>query len=182
MMLISNLYALGLHVPKVPEDGDFWIAPDARVIGQVTLLKGASVWWGAVLRGDNEPIVIGENSNVQEHCICHVDPSYPLIIGKNCTIGHRVTLHGCTIGEGSLIGMGATILNGANIGKNCLIGAGALVTEGAVVPDGSLVMGVPAKVKKQLSSQMIAGLVRSAEKYVQNKDAFKQSLRALPSV
>lgn len=181
MTALSNLYALGDHRPKLPSDGDFWIAPDARVIGQVTLHSGSSIWWGCVLRGDNEPIVVGAGSNLQEHCVCHVDPGFALHIGENCTIGHKAMLHGCTIGDGSLIGMGATVLNGARIGKNCLIGAGALVTEGMEVPDGNLVVGMPAKIKEQLPPEVIAGLARSAEKYRWNKDQFKTRLVPLPA-
>ena len=179
---MSNLYQLGDYAPELPADGDFWIAPNASVIGQVTLGKGASIWWGSVLRGDNEPITIGARSNLQEHCVLHVDPGFPLVIGEDCTIGHKAMLHGCTIGDGTLIGMGATVLNGVKIGRNCLIGADALLTEGMEVPDGSLVVGMPAKVKRALSPQAIAGLARSAKKYVWNKDQFKQKLTALPEV
>ncbi|MES0884933.1 gamma carbonic anhydrase family protein [Roseibium sp. SCP14] len=179
MSELSNLYALGDHSPSLPVNGDYWIAPDARVIGQVTLEPGVSIWWGSVLRGDNEPITIGAGSNLQEHCVCHVDPGYPLVIGSNCTIGHKAMLHGCNIGDGSLIGMGATVLNGARIGRNCLLGAGALVTEGMDVPDGSLVIGMPAKVKRSLSDEAIASLARSAEKYRWNKDRFKTALKPL---
>jgi carbonic anhydrase/acetyltransferase-like protein (isoleucine patch superfamily) len=179
MSAVSSLYALGEHSPNLPANDDYWVAPDARVIGQVTLGEGASIWRGSVLRGDNEPIVIGARSNVQENCVLHVDPGFPLVIGENCTIGHKAMLHGCSIGDGSLVGMGATVLNGAKIGKNCLIGAGALVTEGMEVPDGSLVVGMPAKVRKQLPPEAIAGLQRSADKYVWNKDQFKTNLRPL---
>lgn len=177
---LTNLFALGAHRPRLPDDGDCWIAPDARVIGKVTLESGSSVWWGSVLRGDNEPITVGAGSNLQEHCVCHVDPGFPLRIGENCTIGHKAMLHGCTIGDGSLVGMGATILNGAIIGRNCLIGAGALVTEGMEVPDGSLVIGMPARVKRPLSAEAIAGLARSAEKYRWNKDQFRSKLAPMP--
>lgn len=173
---LSNLYRLGEQSPNLPESGDFWVAPDARVIGQVTIGEGASIWWGSVLRGDNEPIILGDGSNIQEHCVLHVDPGFPLTIGQNCTIGHKAMLHGCTIGDGSLIGMGATVLNGAKIGRNCLVGAGALVTAGADIPDGSLVVGMPAKVKRALSAESIAGLARSAEKYRWNKNQFKAHL------
>ena len=176
---VSNLYRLGESSPSQPENSDYWFAPDARVIGQVTIGAGASIWWGSVLRGDNEPIVLGDGSNLQEHCVCHVDPGFPLTIGQNCTIGHKAMLHGCTIGDGSLIGMGATVLNGAKIGQNCLIGAGALVTEGAEIPDGSLVVGMPARVKRALSDEAIAGLARSAEKYHWNKDRFRTQLEPL---
>ena len=147
-----TLYALDGIAPTLPQDGDYWIAPDANVIGKVILEAATSVWFGATLRGDNEAITVGKGSNVQENCILHTDMGYPLVIGENCTIGHKVMLHGCVIGANSLIGMGATVLNGAVIGKNCLIGAGALITEGKVIPDGSLVMGVPGKVVRALDA------------------------------
>lgn len=172
----DGLYRLGELTPELPADGDYWIAPGAHVIGQVRLGSGSSIWFGAVLRGDNEPIDIGAGTNIQENCVLHVDPGCPLTIGANCTIGHKATVHGCTIGDGSLIGMGAIVLNGARIGKNCLIGAGALVTEGTVVPDGTLMVGAPAKPKKQLSTTQIAGLMRSAEVYKANKDRFENEL------
>ena len=143
-----TIYALDGHAPQLHEDS--WVAPDANLIGQITLGQGASVWFGATLRGDNEPIVVGPGSNVQENCVFHTDMGFPLTIGENCTIGHKVMLHGCTIGDGSLIGMGATILNGARIGRGCLIGAGALITENKVIPDGSLVMGAPGRVVRAL--------------------------------
>ncbi|MGB1035550.1 MAG: gamma carbonic anhydrase family protein, partial [Primorskyibacter sp.] len=143
-----TLYALDGAAPVV--DDDTWIAPDANLIGHVVIEATASVWFGCTLRGDNEEIRVGAGSNVQENCVLHTDMGYPLRIGAGCTIGHKVMLHGCEIGENSLIGMGATVLNGARIGKNCLIGAGALITEGKVIPDGSLVMGVPGKVVRAL--------------------------------
>ncbi len=177
MRKLSNRYGLGHRVPCLPASGDYWIAPDARVIGAVTLGEGASIWWGAVLRGDNEPITVGGGTNVQEQCIGHVDPGYPLVIGDHCTIGHRVTLHGCTIGDGSLIGMGAIVLNGARIGANCLIGAGALVPEGMTIPNGNLVLGVPARIKRKLSSEEVEGLTQSAARYRQNKERFKAKLK-----
>jgi carbonic anhydrase/acetyltransferase-like protein (isoleucine patch superfamily) len=179
MSQLSNLNALGDSSPSVPLSGDFWNAPDARIIGQVHLGEGTSVWWGSVLRGDNEPIVVGAQSNIQEHCVLHVDPGYPLTIGAGCTIGHKAMLHGCTIGDGSLVGMGATVLNGARIGRDCLIGAGALVTEGMKIPDGSLVVGMPAKVKRPLSPEAIEALARSAQKYVRNKSRFREELKPL---
>lgn len=172
-------YALDDLTPTLPEDDDFWIAPDAHVIGQATLAPGSSVWFGTTIRADNEPILLGEGSNIQENCVLHVDPGYPLTIGKNCTIGHKAMLHGCTIGDGSLIGMGAIVLNGAKIGKNCLIGAGALVTERSEIPDGSMVLGAPARVKRPLSEAEIQGLAKSAEKYRWNMNRFKTSLRPL---
>lgn len=143
-----------------------WIAPDAVVIGNVILGEDASIWFGAVLRGDNEPITIGARSNVQEHCVFHTDPDFPLTVGTGCTIGHRAILHGCRIGDNSLIGMGAVVLNGATIGANCIIGAMALVPEGKTIPDGSLVVGVPGRVVRALEPEQIAGLGRSADSYV----------------
>jgi len=172
-----TIFALRDITPQV--DPDAWVAPDATVIGRVQLGAGVSVWFGAVLRGDNEPIVVGPGTNLQEHVICHTDMGAPLTVGADCTIGHRATLHGCTIGEGTLIGMGATVLNHAVIGRNCLIGAGALVTESKEIPDGSLVMGVPARVVRPLSEEQIAGLLRSAEGYRRNADRFRAELRVL---
>ncbi|MFN4056968.1 MAG: gamma carbonic anhydrase family protein [Roseinatronobacter sp.] len=174
------LYALGPHQPQVPENGDYWVAPGAHVIGKVVLAEGVSVWFGCTLRGDNEPLVIGAGSNIQENCVLHTDMGYPLTIGENCTIGHKAMLHGCTIGDGSLIGMGATILNSAQIGRGCLIGAGALVTEGKVIPDGALVMGAPGKVVRMLDADAQARLLLSAAGYRANMARFKAELRPLP--
>lgn len=174
-----TVYTLDGISPQFPADGDFWIAPDANVIGHVVLDSGASVWFGATLRGDNEVIHIGAGSNVQENTVMHTDMGYPLIVGRNCTIGHKAMLHGCTIGDNSLIGMGATVLNGAKIGRNCLIGAGALITEGKEIPDGSLVMGVPGKVVRQLDTAAIEGLLRSALGYQANMRRFAKGLQAL---
>ena len=174
-----TLYALGDLKPTLPETGDFWIAPDANLIGQVVVGEAVSVWFGAMLRGDNEPIVIGQGSNVQENCVFHTDMGFPLTIGAGCTIGHKAMLHGCTIGENSLIGMGATVLNGAKIGKNCLIGAGALVTEGKEIPDGSLVMGAPGKVVRQLDEAAIQSLRASALHYQENMRRFRDDLKPL---
>ena len=165
--------------PQTPEDEDFWVAPDANIIGQVILESATSVWFGSTLRGDNEPIVIGEGSNVQENTVMHTDIGYPLTIGKGCTIGHKAMLHGCTLGDNVLIGMGATVLNGAKIGDNCLIGAGALITEGKEVPSGSLVMGMPGKVVRELDAAAIAGLRQSALHYQQNMRRFRAGLQAL---
>ena len=172
-----TLYALGESRPTV--DGSAWVAPDANVIGLVTLHADSSVWFGATLRGDNELIEVGPGSNVQENSVFHTDIGFPLIIGANCTIGHKVMLHGCTIGDNSLIGMGATILNGAKIGKNCLIGAGALITENKVIPDGSLVMGAPGKVVRELDARAIQGLEASALHYQQNARRFRDALSPL---
>lgn len=172
-----TLYALGDAQPVCDEDS--WVAPDANVIGNVVLKQGASVWFCATLRGDNEQILVGAGSNVQENCVFHTDLGFPLTIGRNCTIGHKVMLHGCTVGDNSLIGMGTTILNGAKIGSNCLIGAGALITEGKEIPDNSLVMGVPGKVVRQLDDAAVKGLELSALHYQENMRRFRADLKAL---
>ena len=172
-----TLYALDGISPATPENGDFWVAPDANVIGNVVLEEAASVWFGCTLRGDNEEIRIGAGSNVQENTVMHTDMGFPLIIGAGCTIGHKAMLHGCTIGENSLIGMGATVLNGAKIGKNCLIGANALITEGKEIPDGSLVVGAPGKVIRQLDEKAIEGLRWSAKHYQDNMRRFRDGLK-----
>ena len=169
-----TLYRLDGHAPQLHEDT--WVAPDANLIGRVVLHAGASVWFGSTLRGDNEQITVGKGSNVQENCVFHTDMGYPLTIGTNCTIGHKVMLHGCRIGNNSLIGMGAIILNGATIGKNCLIGAGALITEGKDIPDGSLVMGSPGKVIRQLDQTSISGLTDSAVHYQDNMRRYRAGL------
>ncbi|WP_375172921.1 gamma carbonic anhydrase family protein [Pseudooceanicola sp.] len=171
-----TLYTLDGIAPELPEDGDYWVAPDANVIGKVILKSGASVWFGSTLRGDNEVIVIGEGSNVQENTVMHTDMGCPLTVGRNCTIGHKAMLHGCTIGDNSLIGMGATILNNAVIGKNCLIGAGALVTEGKVIPDNSMVLGSPGKVVKELGPEWAQRLEASALSYQRNMRRFREGL------
>ena len=172
-----TLYSLDGHAPQIADDT--WIAPDANLIGRIEVQEAASVWFGATLRGDNEPIVIGAGSNVQENTVMHTDMGFPLTIGAGCTIGHKAMLHGCTIGDNSLIGMGATVLNGAVIGRNCLIGAGALITEGKEIPDGSLVMGAPGKVVRALDAAAIEGLRASALHYQQNMRRFRAGLRAV---
>ena len=169
-----TLYALDVVAPEL--DDDCWAAPDAALIGRVVLEAGASVWFGAVLRGDNEEILVGQGANVQDHCVLHTDMGFPLTIGADCTIGHKAILHGCSIGPQSLIGMGATVLNGAVIGRNCLIGAGALVTEGKEIPDGALVMGAPGKVVRDLDAQVIAGLRASAQRYRENMRRYRAGL------
>ena len=174
-----TLYALGDITPTTPDSTDWWVAPDANVIGHVLIAPGASVWFGTTIRGDNEPIVIGPNSNIQENCVLHTDPGCPLTIGAGCTIGHKAMLHGCTLGDNVLIGMGATVLNGARIGANCLIGAGALITENKEIPEGSLVMGVPGKVVRPLTDEQIEGLRRSARHYHDNAQRFREQLRAV---
>ena len=170
-----TLYALAGIIPQI--DPTAWVAPDANVIGDVVLATKSSVWFGCTIRGDNEQITVGAGSNVQENCVFHTDPGCPLTIGVNCTIGHKVMLHGCTIGDNSLVGMGATILNGAKIGKNCLIGAGALITENKVIPDGSLVMGAPGKVVRTLDEAAIAALTASALHYQQNAARFLADMK-----
>ncbi|GAB5375895.1 MAG: gamma carbonic anhydrase family protein [Acuticoccus sp.] len=173
------LYALGDRRPRLPASGAFWIAPDAQIIGDVTLGADVGVWFGVVMRGDNEPITIGARSNVQEHTMIHADPGFPAVIGEGCTIGHRAIVHGATIGDGSLVGMGAIVLNGARVGRNCLIGAGALVTEGKEIPDNSLVIGAPGKVARTLDEAAIAGLRASADGYVANYKRFAANLTPL---
>jgi carbonic anhydrase/acetyltransferase-like protein (isoleucine patch superfamily) len=170
------LYTLDGISPDLPGDGKFWIAPSADVMGRVRLLEDASVWFSAVLRGDNEWITIGEGSNVQDGCVLHTDPGAPLTIGKNCTIGHKAILHGCTIGDNSLVGMGAIILNHAKIGKNCLVGAGAFVGESKDIPDNSLVVGAPGKIIRQIDDAGAAKLTLSAQNYVRNWKRYSTGL------
>ncbi|UWU19230.1 gamma carbonic anhydrase family protein (plasmid) [Rhizobium sullae] len=172
-------YALDDQSPTLPETGSFWIAPGAHVIGRVILARDSSVWFGAVLRGDNEVLEIGEGTNIQEHVMVHSDPGYPVSIGRHVTVGHRAIVHGCTIGDNTLIGMGATVLNGARIGRNCLIGAGALVTEGKEIPDGLLVMGAPAKVVRALDEAAIEGLEISAQTYIRHWKRFITKLKEI---
>jgi carbonic anhydrase/acetyltransferase-like protein (isoleucine patch superfamily) len=174
-----TLYALGDRRPQFPQDGNYWIAPDANIIGDVRLESGASVWFCSTLRGDNEPIVIGQGSNVQENSVLHTDLGYPLTLGVNVTIGHKVMLHGCTVGDGSLIGMGATILNGAVIGKDCIIGAGALITEGKEIPDGSLVMGMPGKVVRPVEPRHIERNAETAKHYQDRLQEYRAGFRKL---
>jgi carbonic anhydrase/acetyltransferase-like protein (isoleucine patch superfamily) len=173
-----SLFALDDVAPTLPASFCF-VADSASVIGNVEIGEDVGIWFGAVLRGDNERIAIGVRTNIQDLCVLHTDPGFPLTIGANCTIGHRATLHGCSIGEGTLVGMSATILNGARIGKNCLIGAGTLVTEGKEIPDGSLVLGSPGKVVRQLTEAEIEGLKKSAERYVANARRFTTGLRKM---
>ena len=172
-------YALDGVGPSLPETGDCFIAPDANVIGRVVLGSACSVWFGATLRGDNEQITVGDGTNIQEDCVMHTDMGFPLTIGRNCTIGHKAMLHGCTIEDGTLVGMCAVILNGAHIGKGCLIGAGALVTEGKSIPDGSLVMGSPGKVVRELDEAARADLLKSAEGYRRQMRRFRSGLERL---
>ena len=171
------IYQLGDAAPTI--DPSAYITDSANIIGKVSIGAGASVWFGVTIRGDNELIVIGDDSNVQENCILHTDMGSPLTIGKNVTVGHQAMLHGCTIGDGALIGIQAVILNGAVIGKNCLVGAGALVTEGKKFPDNSLIIGTPAKVVRTLNEDEIANLHGNTANYVQRGQSFKTNLKRI---
>jgi len=173
------IYRLEQKAPRLPAPDRHWIAPDAHVIGDVEIGEDVGIWFGAVVRGDNEPILIGARSNLQEGVMVHTDPGFPARIGEGCTIGHHAIVHGAIIGDSCLIGMGATVLNGARIGANCLVGAGALVTEGKSFPDGSLIVGVPARVLRPLDAAAIAGLRRSADIYVANYRRFAAGLARL---
>jgi carbonic anhydrase/acetyltransferase-like protein (isoleucine patch superfamily) len=174
-----SVYRLSSKAPELPPEGDYWIAPNAVVIGNVILRKNASIWFGATLRGDNDPIEIGENSNIQDGSVLHTDVGAPLTIGKNVTVGHMVMLHGCTVGDNSLIGIGSIILNGAKIGRNCLIGANCLITEGKEIPDNSMVMGAPGKVVREVSDAQIQMLTGSALHYVENWKRYGRDLKAV---
>ena len=173
------LYALGQSEPKTPGDGRYWLAPGATVIGDVRIGEDVGIWFGAVLRGDNEPIILGAGTNIQEGVMIHNDKGYPVTIGAGCTIGHHAIIHGCTIGANSLIGMGATILNGARIGDNCLVGANALITEGKEFPDNSLIVGSPARAIRVLDETAVAGLRKSAAHYVERWKLYARDLRPL---
>ena len=172
-----TIYTLRNKTPKIANTA--WVAPDANVIGNVELKEKTSVWFGATLRGDNELIDIGAGCNIQENTVMHTDMGFPLRIGMNCTIGHKVMLHGCEIGDNSLIGMGAIVLNGAKIGSNCLIGAGALITENKSIPDGSLVVGSPGKIIRSLSDEEIKSLEKSAIHYQQNAARFMADMKRI---
>ena len=169
-----TIYKLGETAPTIHES--VFVADTAAIIGKVVLEENASVWFGATIRGDNETITVGTGSNVQEGAVLHTDPGFPLTIAENVTIGHQAMLHGCTIGEGSLIGIQAVVLNGAVIGRNCLVGAGAVVTEGKVFPDNSLILGAPAKAVRELTEADIAGLKRNADVYAERREYFKAQL------
>lgn len=168
------VYRLGDVVPSIANDA--WVADSAQVIGDVVLEEGASVWFGAVLRGDNTRLQIGARSNVQDGAVIHSDRGWPTTLGSDVTVGHQAMLHGCTVGDGSLIGIQAIVLNGARIGKSCLVAAGAVVTEGKEFPDGSLIIGAPAKAVRPLTPEQIAGLMRSAAGYVVNAQRFRTQL------
>lgn len=171
------IYELDGIAPQTADSA--WVADSAQVMGNVVLGEGSSVWFGAVLRGDNDPITIGRGTNIQDGSVLHSDHGFPTTLGENVTVGHQVMLHGCTIGDESLIGIGATVLNGAKIGKNCLVGAGSLVTEGKEFPDGSMILGSPAKVVKSLSPEQIEGLRRSALSYTANAERFRKGLKKI---
>ncbi len=173
------IYALDDATPELPPEGDYWVAPNAVLIGKVRLLKGASIWWGCVLRGDNDWITIGENSNIQDNSVIHVDPGQPVTVGANCTVGHRVILHSTTVDDGSLIGMGSTLLNRSRIGKNSLVGANSLVTEGKQFDDGVMVLGAPARMARKLNDMELAGLKMSAAGYVHNHQRFAKGMRVV---
>jgi carbonic anhydrase/acetyltransferase-like protein (isoleucine patch superfamily) len=180
MAQIMTEYALDGLGPTRPGDGEYWVAPTASVIGNVVLKKNASVWFGAVLRGDNDPLVVGENSNIQDNAVLHTDPGVPFEIGANVTVGHRAMIHGAVVGDQSLIGIGAILLNGARIGRNCIIGAGALVTEGKSIPDGSLAVGAPARVVRAVTEEEKAMLLAGALHYVENWKRFRSGLTPRP--
>ncbi|GBD47264.1 gamma carbonic anhydrase family protein [Methylopila sp. Yamaguchi] len=171
------LYELDGDRPQTPANGRYWVAETAVLVGKIVLEEDANVWFGTVMRGDNETITVGARSNVQDGCILHTDPGFPLDIGPDCTVGHGAILHGCTIGAGSLIGMGATVLNGAKIGKSCLVGANALVTEGKEFPDFSMIVGSPAKVVKTLGPEWEIRLLGTSGRYVANARRFAKGMK-----
>ena len=174
-----SLFMLDGATPDLPDDGRYWVAPNAVVLGRVRLESAASVWFNAVLRGDNELITVGENSNIQDGCVLHTDMGFPLTIGANCTVGHMAMLHGCTIGENTLIGIGSTVLNGTVIGRNCIIGAHTLLTEGKQIPDNSLVMGSPGRVVREVSDEQAEHIASLAGHYVENWQRYSTGFTAL---
>jgi carbonic anhydrase/acetyltransferase-like protein (isoleucine patch superfamily) len=173
------IYELDGQAPEFPADGRYWVAETAVLIGRVRMKSQSSIWFGAVLRGDNEWIEIGERSQIQDNATLHTDPGFPMVIGANCVIGHKVMLHGCIVGENSLIGMGAILLNGSKIGKNSLVGAGALVTEGKTFPDNSLIVGSPARAIRTLDEKAVAMIARGAEIYVQRSQQYAKGLKRI---
>jgi carbonic anhydrase/acetyltransferase-like protein (isoleucine patch superfamily) len=173
------IYELDGHAPEFPDDGDYFIAETAAVIGKVRLNKGVSVWFGAVLRGDNEWIEIGEGSNVQDNATCHTDLGFPLTVGRNCTVGHNVILHSCTLEDGTLIGMGSTVLNGARIGRGSIVGAGAVVTENKEFPEHSLIIGVPARAVRTLDPAQVEEMGSAARFYVANGPRYNKGLKRI---
>jgi carbonic anhydrase/acetyltransferase-like protein (isoleucine patch superfamily) len=173
------IYELDGQAPEFPANGNYFIADTATVIGKVRLHDSASVWFGAVLRGDNEWIEIGENSNVQDNSTCHTDPGFPLLIGKNCTVGHNVILHGCTLEDGALVGMGSIVMNGAKIGRGSVVGAGAVITEGKQFPEHSLIIGAPARVIRTLDAAQVERMGSAARSYVKNGPRYVKGLRKI---
>ena len=171
------IYELDGQSPEFPGEGNYWVADTATLIGRVRLKQDASVWFGALLRGDNEWIELGERSQIQDNATLHTDPGFPLVIGRDCVIGHNVILHGCTIGENSLVGMGAILLNGAKIGANSLVGAGSLITEGKIFPDNSLIVGAPARVIRTLDEKAAAMIRAGAYIYVRRWQQYAKSLK-----
>jgi carbonic anhydrase/acetyltransferase-like protein (isoleucine patch superfamily) len=174
-----GIYALDGEKPDLPADGLYWVADTASVVGRVRLHSDVSVWYGSVLRGDNEWIEIGTRSQIQDNCTLHTDPGFPLAVGRDCVIGHNVVLHGCTIGDASLIGMGAIVLNGAKIGANCLVGAGALITEGKEFPDNAVILGAPAKAVRESDEKVRAMIARAAEVYVKRWKRYAAGLKRI---
>ncbi|MGE0211863.1 MAG: gamma carbonic anhydrase family protein [Parvibaculaceae bacterium] len=173
------IYELDGARPELPEEGDCFVAPGAVLIGKVRLARGASVWFGAVLRGDNELIAIGEETNIQDNCVLHTDPGFPLTLGRGVTVGHLAILHGCTVGDHSLIGMNATVLNGARIGRNVIIGANALVGEGKEIPDNVLALGSPARIVREFKPEEISDFGRFAQSYVRRQGQYRSGLRQI---
>ena len=173
------LYSLDGHVPETPGEGKFWVAPDAHVVGKVVIEEDVGIWFGAVIRGDNDPISIGARTNIQDGAMLHADPGIPLTIGAGVTVGHHAILHGCSVGDNSLIGIGSIILNHAKIGKNCLIGANTLITEGKVIPDNSMVMGAPGKVVREVSEQQLQAMLAGSHHYVENWKRYAKGLKRI---
>ena len=173
------IFELDGQAPEFPGEGEYWIADSATVIGRVRMKQDTSIWFGAVLRGDNEWIELGERSQIQDNATLHTDPGFPMVIGSNCVIGHNVILHGCTIGDNSLVGMGAIMLNGSKIGKNCLVGAGAVVTEGKEFPDNSLIVGSPARAIRTIDDKLTAMIARGADVYVQRSKQYAKGLKKI---
>ncbi|MDC9701393.1 MAG: gamma carbonic anhydrase family protein [Alphaproteobacteria bacterium] len=173
-------YALGDVFPRLESRKECWIAPTAMIIGNVLIDRLVSIWWGAVLRGDQELIHVEEGTNIQDHCILHTDPGFPLSIGQYTTIGHRVILHGCKVGDGALVGMGAIVLNGAKIGRGAIIGAGALVTEGQEIPENVLAIGAPARIVRQLDDATVHHSRKSADLYIRKWQQYVHEIREIP--
>lgn len=173
------IYALSDWRPELPAEGEFWIAPDANLIGRVRLAKGVSVWFGSVLRGDNDWISVGENSNIQDLCVLHTDPGIPLSLGANVSVGHGAVVHGATVGDNCIIGMGATLLNRAKIGKNCVVGANALIPEGKEFSDNSLIVGVPGRVARSITENDVPMLLLNAQVYYQRWQRYREELKPL---